>query len=80
VLFFKALSFSDYFFISIFFFLLWLVIEVHKSDYSKVKAIKFKLASFLAVIVLLLNVANIYSVIKNSPTTIGRTHNSYGDR
>ncbi|ATZ10033.1 hypothetical protein [Erwinia amylovora] len=78
-LFFQALSFSDYFFIALFFLLLWWVIEVHKSDYSKDKAIKFKLASFLAVIVLLINVANIYSVINNSPTTIGKTHNSFGD-
>ncbi|MDC7864287.1 hypothetical protein TH59_04910 [Pantoea ananatis] len=78
-LFFQALSLLDYFFIIIFFLLLWLVKKIYNEDSNKDKKIKLQLASFLTVIVLLINMANLYLVFKNLPTAIGENHNSFHD-
>jgi flagellar biogenesis protein FliO len=78
-LFFQALSLLDFFLIIIFFLLLWWVKKIYNEDSNKDKKIKLKLASFLTVIVLLINVANLYPIFKNLPTASGENHNSFRD-
>lgn len=79
LLFFQSLNSIDFILIVIFFILIFWVIKIHKSVSRRDKKIEFKLALFLTVIVLFINMANLYSVWDKLPTKKNETHNSFGD-
>ncbi|MEI2683666.1 hypothetical protein [Erwinia aphidicola] len=79
ILFFQSLNSIDFILIVIFFIILFWVIKIHKSVSRRDKKIEFKLALFLTVIVLFINLANLYSVWDKLPTEKSETRNSFND-